>query len=350
MPVPVSSLSIAILGIADFLDAEFGEDVDISTETPAEASKRAKGGNKHLLNIFAYRIMPSGFHASTGSDEPLFIRINAMLTPFVSDQGTPDMDTDLRILGHAVRLLHARPVVPGVLPKSAVNNTTGLVPDENRTDYRLQAVLLAPTAEELNNIWTTQGGDDLPYRLSAVYEFALIPIEPLEHRVENGPVTSSVLDLAPNLDARDEKGFIPYGEEPIGRPLGDVVAGKGPPPDPPTDWLPVVLIADNGVLRNEMNVAAGTASIDVAIAGPPGEDVALEVNWVRANSNTDVQNPQVKTIATPRIDDAGAITQLNLTNLANGDKAVVRTRPVGAGNQPIAESSFANTVTLIGVP
>jgi hypothetical protein len=348
MPVPVSSLSIAIQGIADFLDAEFGEDVDISTETPAEASKRAKGGNKHLLNIFAYRIMPSGFHASTGSDEPLFIRINAMLTPFVSDQGTPDMDTDLRILGHGIRLLHSRPVVPGELPKG---DTTDLAPtDKDPTKYRLQAVLLAPTAEELNNIWTTQGGDDLPYRLSAVYEFALIPIEPLEHRVENGPVTSSVLDLAPNLDARDEKGFIPYGEEPIGRPLGNVVAGKGPPPDPPTGWLPVVLIADNGVLRNEMNVAAGTASIDVAIAGPPGEDVALEVHWVRANSDTDAQNPQVKTIATPRIDDAGAITQLNLTNLANGDKAVVRTRPVGAGNQPIPESPFANTLTLIGVP
>ena len=35
--------------------------------------------------------------------------------------------------------------------------------------------------EELNHIWTTQGGE-LAYRLSAAYEFALIPIEPLEQR------------------------------------------------------------------------------------------------------------------------------------------------------------------------
>ena len=34
----------------------------------------------------------------------------------------------------------------------------------------------APTMEEINHTWTTQGGE-LAYRLSASYELALIPIE-----------------------------------------------------------------------------------------------------------------------------------------------------------------------------
>ena len=52
MAVPVSSLSVAIQGIADFLDGQFGEDVAISTDIPQKASDRAKGSDKHLLNLF----------------------------------------------------------------------------------------------------------------------------------------------------------------------------------------------------------------------------------------------------------------------------------------------------------
>ncbi len=345
MPVPVSSLSVAIQGIADFLDSQFGEDVAISTDTPQKASERAKGSDKHLLNVFAYRVMPSGFHAATGFDEPLFIRINALITPFLSEQDGAALDADLRILGHAIRVLHARPVVAGVLPGG------GAGPDDFRTgqhlDYRLQAVLQAPTVEELNNIWTTQGGE-LAYRLSAAYEFALIPIEPLEHRIEAGPVTSSVLDLQPNIDAREVAGFIEFGDEAIARPLGGIGAGR---PPPPTNWLPVVLFAHAGALSNAESVAAGTTSIDVALAGPPGERVALEISWVRADNSEDSQPPQVVTIASPNIDDAAAVSALALTDVENGDAATVRTRPVDTAGQPLPSSPFANTLTLtVGPP
>lgn len=338
MPVPVSSLSVAVQGITDFLDGQFGEDVMISSDTPQRASERVKGGDKHFLNLFTYRVMPSGFDTAAASDEPFFVRINTLLTPFLSDQDGTAIDADLRILGHAIRVLHSRPVIPGVLPGSSADV------DDFRSgphlDYRLQAVLQAPTMEELNYIWATQGGD-LAYRLSAAYEFALIPIEPLEHGVEAGPVTTSILDLQPDLDARDSGGFIEYGDEAAAHPLGGI--GGGPPP---TSWLPVVLFAEGGTLSNAATVAAGTANISVALAGPPDERIALEVSWVRADSSEETQPPQVFTIASALIDHPSAIGALALTDAADGDVATVLTRPVDSGGQPFPASPFANTLSI----
>lgn len=340
MAVPVSSLSIAVQGIADFLDGQFGEDVTITTDTPQRANERVKGGSKHFLNLFVYRIMPSGIHAAAAADTPYFIRISALLTPFLSDQLDENDDDDLRILGHAIRVLHSLPVVPGVLPGNSAD------PDDFRSqahlDYRLQAVLQAPAMEELNHIWTTQGGE-LAYRLSAAYEFALIPIEPLVHGIEAGPVSTSILDVQPNLAARDAGGFIAFGEDASANPIGGV--GPANPP-PATNWLPVVLFVRGEVLSNSETIAAGTGDIDVSIAGPAGERVALEVFWTREDSSTDAQAPQVFTIDGPRIDDPAAVRQLNLQNAAAGDAAIVRTRPVDAAGQPLATSAFANTLSV----
>ncbi len=345
MAIPVSSLSIAVQGIADFLDGQFGEDVLISTDTPQRAGERVKGGDKHFLNLFTYRVMPSEFHAAAAPDEPCFIRINALLTPFLTDQGVSVLDADLRILGHAIRVLHSRPIVPGVLPGNSVD------PDDFRSkqhlDYRLQAVLQAPSMEELNHIWTTQGGD-LAYRLSASYEFALIPIEPLEHGVEAGPVTTSILDVQPNVDARDASGFIEYGDEANAIPIGGRASNN---PPPATNWLPVVLFSEADVLSSSATVADGMASIKLALAGPPGERIALEVSWLRSDASEDTQTPEVFTIASPRIDDPTAIITLTLSHAANGDTAIILTRPVDGADQPLTTSAFANTLSFaVGGP
>lgn len=345
MPVPVSSLSVAIQGIADFLDGQFGEDVVISTDTPQRANEQAKGADKHCLNLFTYRVMPSGFHAATMSDEPYFIRINTLITPFLADSVTGASDVDLRILGHVIRVLHSRPVIPGILPGNSVD------PEDFRSnphlDFRLQAILQAPAMEELNHIWTTQGGE-LAYRLSAAYEFALIPIEPLDQHIEAGPVTTSILDVQPDVAAGKAGGFIEFGDDATALPIGGIGAGN---PPPPTDWLPVVLIAEGGALSNAGTVAGGTANINVALAGLPGERIALEVSWVRADDTQDIQAPQVFPIVSPRIDDPAAIAVLDLTNAVAGDVATVLTRPVDAADQPLATSPFANTLALtVGGP
>ena len=340
MVVPVSSLSVAVQGIADFLDGQFGEDVVISVDSPQRAGERVKGGDKHFLNLFAYRVVPSGFHPATTSDEPLFVRLNVLLTPFTVDQNGGISDSDLRILGHAIRVLASNPVVPAApLPGNSAD------PADFRSgphlDYRLEALLQAPTMEELNHIWTTQGGD-LAYRLSAAYEFALIPVEPLEHRIAVGPVRTSILDLRPSVPDRPS-GFLPFGAEARATPLAADTPDLKPPP---TDFLPVVLFALETGLSNQTTVAPPIASIDLAIAGLPGTRAVISVVWTRADSTVVTQLPQDFPIASVRVDDPAAIVQLTLDSPGEGDSAIITTRPADSSGIAIPESPMANTLTL----
>lgn len=110
-------LSIAIQGFADFLATQFTEDVTITVDTPQKAQEQAKGASTDVLNIFVYRLAPSGFHADAAAGEPGFIRAHILLTPFSraqDDDGATDLD--LRVLGHALAVLHSNPVIPLILP------------------------------------------------------------------------------------------------------------------------------------------------------------------------------------------------------------------------------------------
>jgi hypothetical protein len=340
MPIPVSSLSVAVQGIADFLDGQFGEDVAISVDSPQRAAERVKGGDKHFLNLFAYRIAPSAFHAGSSSQEPLFVRINFLLTPFLSDQDAVTRDADLRILGHAIRVLASNPVVPTApLPGNSAD------PADFRSgphlDYRLEAFLQAPTMEELNHIWTTQGGD-LAYRLSAAYEFGLIPLEPLVHRVPAGPVRTSILDLEPSLPA-DRSNFLPFGAEARAIPLAATTPDLQPSP---TDMLPVVLFALDTGLSNRATILPATDKIKLAISGLPGSRASVSVAWARADSSLEVQEAQPFTIGAVRIDDPAAIVDLDLKAPKPGDSAVITTRAADGGGIAIPDSPVTNTLTL----
>ncbi|MCB4768046.1 DUF4255 domain-containing protein [Ancylobacter sp. Lp-2] len=340
MAVPVSSLSVAVQGIADFLDGQFGEDVVISTDNPQRAAERVKGGDKHFLNLFTYRVMPSGFHASASAREPFFIRISTLLTPFLSDAQSNVPDADLRILGHAIRVLASSPVVPvSALPGNSAD------PEDFRSqphlDYRLQAVLQAPTMEELNHIWTTQGGE-LAYRLSAAYEFALIPVEPLERQPAAGPITTAIIDTRSRVKPQPE-GYNELGVEARAVPLAATTTTKQPPP---VDILPVVLFALSGGLASAATIAPAAASTKLAISGLPGSKVSVTVTWTRADTSIEVQSKQSFTIAAVRLDDPAAIVALALDAPQAGDGARITMRPADAGGVEVANAPFANTLTL----
>lgn len=350
MPLTASSLSIAVQGIAEFLAQGLqGEDVLIRVDTPQRTQDRTRGAPEHYLNIFVYRILPSGFHADTRFDEPFFVRIGALLTPFPSESSSADDYADMRILGHAMRLLQSQPVLPAAatpLPGYADADPPPGFMDGQHLDYRLQAVLQAPSMEDLNHIWTTQGGE-LAYRLSAAYEFALIPIEPLtRHQAPPPPMRTGVLDLFPTTTPETEAdGFIAYGPETIARPGAGATAGAAPP----VPWLPVVLLVDAaGGLTNRLTILPGSGVVSLALAGPPGERVAVEVAWTRADESTDVQASAALVIGTHRIDDPAAAAQhaLALTNPQDGDSAVIRTRPAAPDGTPLAGSPYANALTL----
>ncbi|MBK0327773.1 DUF4255 domain-containing protein [Rhodobacteraceae bacterium F11138] len=311
MPIPESSLSVAIQSTADFLASKFGEDVVVMVDSPQKAQEQAKDSTEHVLNLFVYRIAPSGFHADMGDDQAFFIRANLLLTAFPAGQGNPPEDSDLRVLGQAVRVLQSFPVIPGTLPGPAPGNAPAH--DFRRaqtTDYQLQAVFQAPTMEELNHIWTTQGGE-LAYRISAAYELALIPIEPLTHATPAPEVTA-----------------------------GEFVAAPG------TMGRPFQMFHQGGRLFSHLDIAAGTTTTGLSLTGVPQSRVAVVVEWTRVGGPTERQPPQVFEIQTPDVDLPAARVDLNLTAAADGDTATVITTLIGPDGGAIPGAPPANPIQL----
>lgn len=332
MPVPVSSLSVAVQGIADFLDSQFGEEVNVTVAHPQRAAEIAKGNGvtAHCLNVFAYRVAPSGFHADRGMGETQFLRLNVLLTPFPAELDNAADDADMRILGHAIRVLQSHPV----LPVSGPPLPAGALPDPaNPTEYLLQAVMLSPPMEEVNHIWTTQGGD-LAYRLSAVYEFALVPIEPLVPSETAAPPRTLVLDTAIDMEG---------AQQPFVEPSVDTRAfGVGAAAE--SDWLPVQMFAVGGALASSASVAPGDDTIRYAVTGPSGGQAAVEVVWTTPGGD-DPQAPQILPLNSTVIDAPGAQHDLTLDIPAGATGATIRARPAAGGNFDAAGPT-GNVLTL----
>ena len=311
MATPESSLSVALQELAEFVSGHMADDVIVSVDTPSRASKAADDSDKNQLNIFVYRIAPSGFHADQTMQDPFFVRAQILLTAFPAGKGNPPPDADLRVLGQAVRVLSSMPVMPGVLPGPAPG---GAVAGDFRTaqtsDYRLQIVFQAPTMEELNHIWTTQGGE-LAYRLSAAYEIALIPIEPLVHAAPPVPVTSA-----------------------------ELVTGVG------TARSPFQMFETGGRLFSHVDLAPGTAEANLRISGRPAGRIGVSVAWTRAGGTTERQAEQVFTIATDDIDDDASQISVALDAAAAGDRAVLYTQPLGPDDKPLDQKVMANLLQL----
>lgn len=306
MPVGNSSLSLAIDGFADFLAGNVSEDVTITVDTPQKAQEQAKGSSTDILNVFVYRLAPSGFHADVTHQEPGFVRAHILLTPFTraqNDEGATDLG--LRVLGHALAVLHSNPVIPVVLPASPGSPEADAMGPET-TFYQLQAVFQAPTMEEMNHIWTTQGGD-LAYRLSIGFELALIPIEPLTRITPPEPVTAAILDVAP---------ITPEGGTFSSSPMGFGDGGA---------WTPVIMFREGDALANTATVPPATATLTLAISGLPGANAEIEINWTRENGSEETST-ETRAIAAVNLDSEEALITIPLANAANGDTARISAR------------------------
>ncbi|WP_196161591.1 Pvc16 family protein [Reinekea sp. G2M2-21] len=329
MAVPASSLSVAIQGIADFLDSQFSEEVNITVTNPQKAADIAKGAGAtaHCLNLFTYRVSPSGFQADVGQDATHFIRVHALMTAFPTE--TADDDTDLRILGHAIRVLNSHPIIPvggAPLPGPAI-------PDP-KTDYRLEAIMLAPPMEEINHIWTTQGGE-LAYRLSAVYEFALIPIEPLTLRVEAEPPDTLIIDAHPTMNGVNEP-FVPISNASVAQPTSNT---------PPVNWIPMQMGVNGDQLTNSLEINNASTQVTLAIVGPVDEHAALAVLWQLDDDSESTQPPEIKLIVATSFDDANAQTTVALTVPANAVSGVIRIQPA-THLAAYPDAAFGNVIRL----
>lgn len=313
MPSAESSLSVAIQATADFIAARMADDVVVSVDAPQRAQKRADDGDVHVLNLFVYRIAPSGFHADLGNKEPTFVRASLLFTAFPAGQGDPPPDSDLRVLGQALRVLQSFPVIPAVLPGVAPAGAPAddfRKPPDKVTSYQLQATMQAPTMEELNHIWTTQGGE-LAYRLSAAYELSLIPIEPLSHAEPAPPVAAAEMQM-----------------------VAGTVGGL----------FQMFVAADR--LFSHRTRPPGTAAVAVAMTGEKDRKVGVTVEWRRAGGVVERQPMQAFVLATPDINSAAARHDVALVNAALGDVAELQTVALGDDDKPLYGATPANQITL----
>lgn len=177
VPLP-SAFSIAALRVSTALDDHFSDAVRVTMDTPVRAEKSLQD-EETILNLYFYSILPAGIIANYTSSDPFMIRTLCLITPFskgtLGDDGNGAGDTvklpanelEFRVLGDTIRFFHENPVL--------VSPAAG--PGIEHTSYDIQTILRSPDMEEINHVWTMQGGS-LTYQTSVVYEFALIPVDP----------------------------------------------------------------------------------------------------------------------------------------------------------------------------
>ncbi|MEM1302452.1 MAG: DUF4255 domain-containing protein [Pseudomonadota bacterium] len=285
MAVSHSSLSTAIKGFADYLARSVPNGITVSVDTPQKAETVAKDlPNLDTVNVFVYRIAPSGVHAATTVNEPTFVRASILITAFPRKDA--EKDTDLRVLGHVMSVLQSAPEIPDIFPADPPDPNL----DPETTYYRLQATLQAPTMEELNHIWTTQGGE-LAYRLSAAYELSLIPIEPLAYVPPPVPVATAVLDVSPSATPA-------FSDEAIG------IAPKGAS----QNWIPTMMFGGANGLKSHLSVTDRRRSITPLLTGLASATVDVVVEWTRQDGTTEKRRIERRVKATTFDADNARIT------------------------------------------
>lgn len=329
MPLNPSSLSIAAESISAMLEAAIA-DVHVVVNTPAATQKLAETTPaKHFLNVFFYRVAPSGVHAAQTTDDPLFLRVSALITPFARKEVTNGQEHPaLRILGEVLRYFHQNPIGPAL--------QTPLTP--GGTEYRIQATMQAPTMEELNHIWTTQGSD-ISYQLSAAFEFSLIAIDPLELPQPATLVHSTEVEVAPNM-ALASGGPQDYGDEFFSAPAENADNSWAGPPH-----LPQVLALGPVGPVGRLDIVSAAGTIPLALAGAVGSRAEITVS-VRQGDGAELRRltavHEVKTInlSAPeaRLDFAA--------NLAGGKVAIVEVRQTDDAGASLNPSRVGNTLTL----
>ncbi len=274
MALPVNALSVAARelrqlianGITDVAEA------DVFIGHPKWAIEKVST-DKQNINIFFYHVKLDGFPADGASDQPFYIRLYCLITPFgldVASGSEPSLgENDLRLVGEVIAVLHNNPILK-------INNGGG-------NEALLEIVPVDMQLENLNHIWSTQG--DTAYRLSVAYELSLAPV-PFTAPSEASPLVGSpdMLvwgDMARESD-RERNGMIHLRPE-VSYLEIDTMA---------EDWAPHICFKDTGgalYYVAEVEGADVSGDLEILIAAKEGESVTLFWNvWRRGDDNVAV--------------------------------------------------------------
>jgi hypothetical protein len=288
MALPKSSLSQVCRAIADFIGESLGAHTNSFHVTIGSPATAAQAETENQINLFFYRIEPAGLFTGDSDGDPWWVRLQCLVTGFgVAEEKISSGENDLRLLGEVMRLFHEHPVQPAL----TVEGET----------FRVQAVFLPLSADDLNHIWTTQG--DVCYRPSVVYEFAVIPVVPLERAIES-PLAGSI---GSETRAAREARTAPFGGEFWLPPvlLSTVDASS-------EGWAPVICFVSNGQCACSLAFKLGSSALQafaprVWVAGDPGASVSLAwQRWTRGSGWQDVAGATVATASTATLDPDNA--------------------------------------------
>ncbi len=263
--LPTTSLSVTANALRSYLGGNITDLDGVSIGHPKEAQEQLGGEGKQYLNLFFYQVGYGGYPPDGSHEDPFYINVNCLVTPFGSKEtGPPETsvgagENDLRLIGEVLELFHRQPLI------------TVSEGDENA---RLQIVFLPLSLDEINHIWSTQG--DVPYRLSVAYQISLIPV-PFAEAQERAPLVSALgLDVRGNM----EQPSMPA--EGFGIATRDETMPKLEVDGDRADWTPKIAFLDSqGKMRHALSFSAAgvPGSLNVLLAGAAGE--ALELIWER---------------------------------------------------------------------
>lgn len=292
MALPRSSLSQVCRAIADVvsigLDAG-ANSIQVMIGPPASAAP-ATTDTTHRVNLFFYRIEPSGFFPGDTPGDPWWVRLYCLVTGFgIEEEQISAGENDLRLLGEVMRLFHEQPVL-----------STLTVGDET---FRLQLVFVPLGADDINHIWSTQG--DVSYRPSIAYEMTLVPVLPRERRIEPPLVgrIGSEVRAEPAAQSASFGGTISAPQ------VRRVVVNSANP-----SWEPIISFVADGACAHSLVFALGSAELAgfeprVWVAGAPGSPVTLVwQRWSSAAGWQDVTGSTDTTATTLTLDPEQATT------------------------------------------
>jgi hypothetical protein len=232
-------------------------DLQVTIGSPgAVAGSGQESTETNIINLFFYRIEPSGFYADTGAQDRWYIRLYCLITAFSIEDAASDPklsagEVDLRLLGEVMRYFNEKPII---MPKLG----------EDDIGSRVQAVFTPLSSEEINQIWSTQG--DVPYRPSLRYEFALLPIEPTIRASPPLPVVAGGIHLHPNATMAAARRPPPTAPPAWISP--SLESGEG------ADWVPALTFVSGGVATQSLTlVTAPGLKVPVWAAGPKAQKI-----------------------------------------------------------------------------
>lgn len=224
------------------------------THPQSAADQSDQGPGLQHLGVFLYRTEIDGYPADGAYPDPVYLRLYCLLTPFSVDETDEEGVTisagenDLRLVGGVIAAMHRRPVL--------------VVGDEASGEVQLQVVPVTLSAEDINNLWSTQ--TEVAYRPSVAYEVALAP-----------------LPMALPPDDRRRVGRIGLGVAPgVGETAGVAAAASSAPKESgplrlaveadAREWRPTIAAAgaDNApVVAVTLTTDDLPATLDVLVAG-----------------------------------------------------------------------------------